>query len=147
MYGVLIEVSPPFSGVTLPPTDVPFKVGCLDFVLPEASNCGDCFSIDFKDGINGIGQEVAIFNIVSVENRSYIAGRVDCEKCATQVLIPQFIRGDCNFDGEIDIADPAETIAAIFGVGDWRPIPPCLDACDFNDDDRLDLADGIGMLR
>ena len=55
-----------------------------------------------------------------------------------------FIRGDCNTDQWVDIADPAATMSYLFlGVFD----PSCLDACDSNDDGVVDLADVASTLR
>jgi len=58
--------------------------------------------------------------------------------------VPAFKRGDCNFDGEVDIADPAATMSYVF-LGVYHP--PCLDACDSNDDGVIDLADTVKTLR
>jgi hypothetical protein len=70
---------------------------------------------------------------------------------------PTFIRGDCNFsDGpsatahdqqSVDISDAAAVISFLFYTGTWQFIPPCLDACDANDDGRVDLADSVVILR
>ncbi len=59
------------------------------------------------------------------------------------ILDPRFIRGDCNFSNNIDLADPIG-LASILFVG--APAPPCADACDGNDDGQLDLADVISVL-
>ncbi len=44
---------------------------------------------------------------------------------------PRFIRGDCNDDGTVDIADPVSSLAFQF-VGTFDP--PCRDTLDFDDD-------------
>lgn len=56
---------------------------------------------------------------------------------------PHFVRGDCNADGDVDIAD------AVFGLGVLSAMggpAPCDDACDTDDDGGLDLADMVSLL-
>ncbi|MCZ6793111.1 MAG: hypothetical protein O7J95_05795 [Planctomycetota bacterium] len=55
----------------------------------------------------------------------------------------EFVRGDCNVDGGLDIADPVNTLGYLFTGGDT---PPCLDACDVNHDLALDVTDAIYAL-
>ena len=49
----------------------------------------------------------------------------------------QFIRGDANVDGTIDLADGAAIIFFFGGNYD----PPCFDALDVNDDGAIDVGD------
>jgi hypothetical protein len=146
VLGILVDAAPPFDGRTLPPTDVPIKVGCVQMERPDESECGDCFPVRFTNDINGADRKVRVFNLISIDNMSFLAATIDCEVCTTQTLIPEFVRGDCNFDTRIDISDPAEIISALFGVGTWKTFPVCLDACDANDDGRIDLGDAIYVL-
>jgi hypothetical protein len=55
---------------------------------------------------------------------------------------PLFLRGDCNRDGDRDIADPVTVLQYLFGSGTLA----CLDAADANDDGDVDIADPIVML-
>ena len=55
-----------------------------------------------------------------------------------------FLRGDCNTDRIVDIADPAATMSYLF-LNVFEPA--CLDACDSNDDGLIDLADVVSTLR
>jgi hypothetical protein len=146
LLGVLIDANPPFDGRTLPPTEVPLKLVCVDLLLPSDAVCNDCFPVNFQDGLNGRGK-VPIRNLVSVDNYSFLACTVDCKVCVTETEQLTFIRGDCNFDGRVDIADAAHIISSLFAADMYRPLPVCLDACDANDDGRLDLADAITVLR
>jgi hypothetical protein len=54
-----------------------------------------------------------------------------------------FLRGDANRDGSLDIADPQFTISYLF-LGGARP--RCLAALDSNDDERVELSDVIRAL-
>jgi hypothetical protein len=55
-----------------------------------------------------------------------------------------FVRGDCNANrGVVDLSDSVELFTHLFIS--QRPIA-CSDACDANDDGRLDISDGIYIL-
>ncbi len=56
---------------------------------------------------------------------------------------PVFLRGDCNSDGLVDVAD-ANWMTAI-GILDG-PFPQCHTACDANDDGSANIADGVYVL-
>ncbi len=55
----------------------------------------------------------------------------------------QFVRGDVNVDGSVNIADPIALLAHLFVQAS---APWCPDAADGNDDGRLDIADAVAML-
>lgn len=57
--------------------------------------------------------------------------------------IAQFIRGDCNGDQGLDIADAIDLLAYLFTA---TASPGCLVACDANDDGQVDIADAIRVL-
>jgi len=62
--------------------------------------------------------------------------------CCAAVCRADFYRGDCNFSGEpdgfaVEIADVAAAASYLRGRFD----PPCLDACDANDDGAIDVSD------
>lgn len=54
-----------------------------------------------------------------------------------------FIRGDCNAIGNIDLADAISLLDYLFGSSTGVP---CADACDINDDGNIDVADAINLL-
>jgi hypothetical protein len=147
ILAILMDAEPPFDGQSLPPTEVPLKIACVDMIGPEIPDCAvRCFPIRFKDGIGGRGN-IPTSNLVSAENWSFLAITHDCEICMDTIPDPLFIRGDCNYDGEFDIADPAKIISILFGLEPWQPTPPCLDACDNNDDGRIDVVDAAILLQ
>lgn len=53
-----------------------------------------------------------------------------------------FVRGDCNSDGAVDLADPIASLEYQFARGCLN----CLDASDVNDDGAIDIADVIFAL-
>lgn len=68
----------------------------------------------------------------------------ESEPVAFQVLSlpPQFVRGDINIDGGVDISDPIRILGYLFAGLD----APCRDAGDANDDERIEIADAILLL-
>ena len=54
-----------------------------------------------------------------------------------------FIRGDANDDGAVDITDPIFTLRMLFAGG---PPSPCADAADGNDDGAVELSDATYTL-
>lgn len=55
----------------------------------------------------------------------------------------QFIRGDTDGNGEINISDPIYSLAYQFAGG---PCPPCFDADDVDDSGEIDISDPIYSL-
>ncbi|HAK96999.1 MAG TPA: hypothetical protein DCM87_18915 [Planctomycetes bacterium] len=55
----------------------------------------------------------------------------------------EFLRGDGNADGKLDIADAIFTLSYLFAKG---KAPTCLDAADANDEGKIDIADAIAVL-
>jgi len=62
---------------------------------------------------------------------------------ATAAAQQNFIRGDCNVDGAVNIGDPVFLLAELFSSG---PSSTCPDACDANDDSGLNIADAVTAL-
>ena len=65
------------------------------------------------------------------------------EQVETEALVlgePEFLRGDANVDGKVDISD-ALSLARYLYLGSTAP--PCLDAADANDDGVADLSDAV----
>ncbi|HVR74839.1 MAG TPA: integrin alpha, partial [Planctomycetota bacterium] len=55
----------------------------------------------------------------------------------------QFLRGDSNGDGEMNLTDALATLGSLFfGTGD----PPCVDAADADDSGRVEITDVIFLL-
>jgi hypothetical protein len=142
IIGILVDSTPPVPlSHMYPPKDCPEKVLNMFFKLPADAECGEEFAITFTDGVTGAG-DVEISNRAAVKNESVSVRTHDGKICVEGGA--QFIRGDCNTDLMVDIADPAATMSYLFlGVHD----PQCLDACDTNDDGVVDLADVCATLR
>lgn len=143
IIGILVDSTPPVSVDRMfPSTDTPTLICRIEFCdLQRQLNCGECLPITFANGITGAGS-VPINNRAAVYNESVPANTTSGELCV--VGAPEFLRGDCNFDGMVDIADPAAILSHVF-LGVF--FPPCQDACDANDDGVVDLADSVKVLR
>ena len=60
-----------------------------------------------------------------------------CLGLAVEVNAVDFVRGDANLDGFVDLADAATIVSAIVGV--YEPL--CPDALDTNDDGEISVQD------
>jgi hypothetical protein len=142
IVGILVDSTPPVSVDRMfPSTDTPTLVCRIQFCASAAVNCGETLPISFCNGAVGAGS-VPIKNRAAIFNESVPANLHTGQLSVT--ALPYFKRGDCNFDGEVDIADPAAIMSYVF-LGVYHP--RCLDACDANDDGVVDLADTVKVLR
>ena len=138
--GILLDALPPFEGQTVPQTSDFLKIGGIDVQVSENAPCDTCLAVQFCDFANG-SNSIPIQNIVVVNNESI--GDFETQDCNICVVgVPEFIRGDCNGDVQVDIGDPATVLAQQF---QGFPVP-CLDACDANDDGKINLADAVYLL-
>lgn len=62
---------------------------------------------------------------------------------AVRIVATEFVRGDSNADGEINVADAVVTSLHLFS---GREAPPCLDAADADDNGELGITDPIALL-
>ncbi|MGE3163380.1 MAG: hypothetical protein AB7O52_00590 [Planctomycetota bacterium] len=139
--GILLDALPPFDRQTVPPTAVPLKIGGIQVHLTSACECNQTYGVAFQDGVNGRGN-VPIENLVIVNTTESLQGfaTMPCNICVLSER--EFIRGDCNFDEKVNIADSATILAAQFQGFQVD----CDDACDANDDGKINLADSVYIL-
>lgn len=139
--GILLDALPPFEGQTVPQSSEPLLLGCVDATISsDPALCDTFLTVEFCNGING-GGAVEIENIAVIYFESFQdIGFVDCAVYVAPV--PTFIRGDCNTDEKVDLADAASVIGQQFG--DY--VVYCDDACDANDDGKVNLADSVFLL-
>jgi len=141
---MLVEAEPPFEGMTFPPTIEPLRVAAVDFVIDDVASCGDALAIEFCNGAN-IAGKVPLHNVYAAENKSFPAGTFDTEVRIDSSAV--FRRGDCNSDGGGNISDAIAVLNAVFLDDFFGFVPACEDACDSNDDGRIDLSDTISLLQ
>jgi hypothetical protein len=149
VLAVLVDALPPFDGAVIPGLAQPQAMGSLSVRVLADVACGTSIVIRGEDGVNGLGK-VPVRNLISVDNLPYVASVRPIALTAAKQ--PTFFRGDCNYTGRangldpVEIADAAAVISFLFQKSIFKFHPPCLDACDANDDGRIDLADAIGVL-
>jgi hypothetical protein len=104
--------------------------------------------IYFGNDIDGNGIPY-LFNLVSINFFSQAPKLENCSICI-EPGEAKFVRGDCNFTFgfkfAVDISDAAAMVGHIFLQGDDSFHAPCDDACDSNDDGKLNAADIVFIL-
>jgi len=140
VVGMLIDINAPFDGRRLPATDAPGLLFCVDFTISPEAEDGTCLDVTFENGVDGRGQ-VATDNLVSIDFFEQPARTLGCQVCVEADLL--FVRGDCNFNRAVNIADAAAMVGFMF-LAEFPA--PCFDACDANDDGRHDVSDPIYLL-
>lgn len=144
--GILIEAVPPFEGETLPGTDVFRRLFCLDFTIGPNAECGSTLPLEFVNGLDG-NDIIPIANVAAINNQDVLLATMNCSvEVAGTLGEPEFIRGDCDFNGTTNVADGAAMVSHMFVMGEERFDAPCLDACDADDSGELDITDPIFIL-
>lgn len=148
--GILMDALPPFDNQTVPQTLDPdgdgpqgyqaLVIGCFQVEISEDAECETCYGVDFCDGVNADETQpvdnIAVIDFGSVGDFLTFSGEI----CI--VADPEFVRGDCNNDSIVNIADAA----AILGQQFQGLEVNCEDACDVNNDGRINLADTVFTL-
>ncbi|OUU26152.1 MAG: hypothetical protein CBC13_00795 [Planctomycetia bacterium TMED53] len=98
-------------------------------------------STPYLDFIDTLGQPV-VQNVLATTAGSSVQPETEGPSVVV-VIAEQFIRGDTNADGTIDIGDPITLLGVLFG---GETAIDCDDALDANDDGLVDIADGIRIL-
>jgi hypothetical protein len=114
------------------------------FIEWGLDDCGDCLNKPPSgpvraDGQGGCGSPFQILLTVHEETR------VPCRIPPLDIRFvdlntQDFLRGDTNADGTVDISDPIRTLMYLFLGADE---PSCLDAADAFDDGEINIVDAI----
>ncbi len=145
VIGLLMTAAPPAGLAAIPALPEPEPVVALEVDVDAAAALGE-FAFRFEPaGLPSGGAWV--YNSYAADNRSFpvtdLRPGVVTVAEAPESGFPRFIRGDANQDLCLDIADAAYMLYA----RSMTPAePPCLDACDVNDDGKIDIADPIYLL-
>ncbi len=134
--GAVFGLQPPLTDtVLIPGSDQELLV--LDFSTnPVPVTTGTALSFTDTLGSPPISVEVTIDGQASTP--STIAGSISFGS--------EFIRGDCNSDSGVDVADAVFLLSSLFPGPGGAPFVYCDDSCDGNDDGRLNIADPIMIL-
>ena len=134
---IVMDAGPPFAGQEIPAGDdqpillFDFSVAATGFVD------GETRELNFVDGL---GPDM-VDNLVILDGTAYAPGVVGAT--ITFLEQPIFIRGDCNFDSTVNLADVIFGLTYLFAGG---VVPQCMKACDTNDTGSVNLADMIYFL-
>ena len=113
-----------------------------DKIPDGADNCPFTENTDQKNSdLDGLGD--ACDNCPNDDNEDQADSDNDGVGDVCTVHQVEFLRGDANFDGVLNISDPIASLDFLFR---GRFIPPCADAVDFNDDGRNDVSDPVAAL-
>ena len=140
VIGILMDALPPFENQMLPATATPLMVGCVQAIVSPNAPCDSMLAIDFCNDIDGAGS-VPLKNIAVIDYESELGIGFQSGGC---MIVPEtlFRRGDCNMDEMLDLSDAATTLGYQFdGI-----TVACMDACDANDDGKINLADSVYIL-
>jgi hypothetical protein len=96
--------------------------------------------IEYRDGLQGSGQPVA--NVLMVRGSPLVPCLQPLD-VPIRLENPDFVRGDANFDGVLDISDAVKLLHSQFTDGATLR---CDDAGDANDDGEIDISDPIHIL-
>lgn len=138
IFGILLDATPPFDGQTAPPTQNPLRLGSFQFQVDPNVPCFSCLPVLFCDGINGNGS-VDLSNRVVIGGNSVIPAMLP-EGHVCVPLHAQFVRGDVNNDGIVNIADIIFSLLYLFADG---PDPVCEDTVDCDDDGLINVTDPV----
>ncbi len=139
---VVCDALPPYNAQMLPPG--PFEpIVILDVFVNNP------FSFQFCDDALGQQGQPTVQN--SVMNFGDQLVLQDGFGLITDVHVVggpqvQFVRGDANADGQLDISDPISTLLFLFPPTPFGAFLPCMNAADVNVDGLIDIGDPIGLL-
>lgn len=108
------------------------------FWIEEGTSATNSLMLRFRTGDLGAGSITeAGVDLLEIQ-------QISCAGAPQPPVENDFVRGDCNVDGQNDISDAVQILEVLFG----SPTDfPCADACDFNDGGGVDLADVVLILQ
>ncbi|MEM7165400.1 MAG: dockerin type I repeat-containing protein, partial [Planctomycetota bacterium] len=102
---------------------------------------GTSTNLQWGDAGDGVANSVTVIcpdrNLIPLDAIDLLDVTIDI----VAFFDPNFVRGDCNDDGAVNIADAIWTISGYLSMPPLGPEGPCESACDANDDGGIDIAD------
>ena len=139
--GFTVGVVYSLTGASTLVFDEPTRVLNLTYELVSEQfvndELGGASTIEFDDGL---GSPVVVNAVVVNGETEAVCQRETTVSFVPAIAVP-FVRGDCNDDGMLNIADGVRLLAALFQPG-ADPVG-CLNACDTNGDNLLDQSDAV----
>ncbi len=125
----------------LPPNDVSsILIVGTTFTIPAGGGTG---SLDVVDGLVGVGQAEGVQVFVIEPGPTGKGFAVEAKEVALKLPKLTFLRGDCNDDGKVDLADAVCTLNWLFG---GAATPGCLAALNTNGDAAVNITDPVSLL-
>ena len=114
-----------------------------DYNNGTSFDCNNNGFLDDCDILLGVSEDCDINGIPDECDIAAGAADADGDGIPDVCTGQNFIRGECNGDDSITIADAIFLLGFLFNSG---PAPTCQDACDINDDSGIDIGDGVYLL-
>ncbi|MEM7167714.1 MAG: dockerin type I repeat-containing protein [Planctomycetota bacterium] len=156
--GVSIEVQntmfPPYAAFPYCVRTIDWGSGDTAFTVEYAVDTsslagnptGTTTALTFTDIGDGVGNSLLILCPYRILYPLESLTTLDIVVDLIAVGDPDFIRGDCNSDTAVNIADVIWTIAGYLAMPTTGPLGQCAEACDANDDNNVDVGDIAFML-
>lgn len=133
--GIVMDFGDPLPGVAPIPAGTDVAIATITWNINPLAPTPSSSPLVLTDGIGSPAVDnLLVFADAGTESPNLVDGAINI------VNFNPFLRGDCNNDVQVDIADGIYLLNFLFQSG---PVPFCDDACDFNDDGSLDSTDAI----
>ena len=129
VMGGVADMSPPIDNV------IPAGSQTDLVELSWSTDAEGASAIAWADGLGNPPQDIIVVTGQTTQQQPTLV-----DGTMTVVNFNSFVRGDCNNDSTVNIADGIYGINYLFQMG---PEPTCDDACDSNDDGGIDASDCI----
>ena len=132
----VLQTTPPFSNrLLLPDGAAEFVV--LQFATVPIPSIGGT-ALTFTSTLGSPAVPLSVVTPLGTITPTTVNGAID--------LAVPFIRGNCNVDNNIDIADAIFILGVLFPGQGGASVITCRDACDLNDDGAINIGDPINLL-
>ncbi|MGE3164451.1 MAG: hypothetical protein AB7O52_06075 [Planctomycetota bacterium] len=133
--GLVMDFGDPLPGIAPIPAGTDVAIATITWTINPLAPTPSSSPLVLTDGIGSPAvSNLLVFADAGTESPNLVDGAINI------VNFNPFLRGDCNADVQVDIADGVYLLNFLFQSG---PDPVCDDACDFNDDGSLDATDAI----
>ena len=132
--GLVLDLSPPFVQL---PVGSDHEVLVVDYVIEATAAVGSSTTLEFVENL-GLPAVETILVLDGGEAVPTLANG------SVTVIQNQFLRGDCNQDGNTNLVDVVSCLRKLFGID---PASTCQRADDVNDNGILEVADASFLLQ
>ncbi len=135
VVGLVMDFATPIGDTAAIAAGTDQQIMDIEFAVDAGAPTPSTAALTLTDGLGSPAtNNLMIFENGNIETPNLVSGAVNL------VNFNQFLRGDCNSDIHVDIADGIFSLNFLFQSG---TAPVCDDACDPNDDGLIDSTDAI----